>query len=69
MGKLNYSELAFIENALTYFCINETKIMEQNLDVYSDEEIIGFRSSVQELIDKISKIKEGEEGYGILCSR
>ena len=60
MSKLNYSELAFIENALTYFCINETKVMEQNQNIYSDEEILGFRSSVQELINKISKIKEGE---------
>lgn len=60
MEKLNYSELAFIENALTYFCINESKVMEKNQNVYSNEEISGFRSSVQELINKISKIKEGE---------
>lgn len=60
MGNLNYSELAFIENALTYFCINESKLMEQNQNIYTDEEISKFRSSVQELVNKISKIKEGE---------
>lgn len=60
MNKLNYSELVFIENTLTYFCINETKIMKQNQDTYSDEEITKFRSSVQELICKIQKIREGE---------
>lgn len=60
MEKLNYSELAFVENALIYFCINESKVMEQNQQIYSQEEISGFRSSVQELINKISKIKEGE---------
>lgn len=60
MNKLNYSELAFIENALIYFCINESKVMEQNQNIYSEEEIAGFRSSVQDLIYKISKIKEGE---------
>ncbi|MBQ2835847.1 MAG: hypothetical protein IJE68_03335 [Clostridia bacterium] len=60
MKKLNYSELVFIENALTYFCINETKVMEQNQNIYSEEEISGFRSSVQDLINKIIKIKEGE---------
>lgn len=60
MEKLNSSELAFIENALTYFCIKESGLMEQNQDIYSKEEILGFRSSVQELINKISKIREGE---------
>lgn len=60
MKKLNYLELVFIQNALTYFCINETKVMEQNQNIYSEEEISGFRSSVQDLINKIEKIKEGE---------
>lgn len=60
MNKLNYSELSFIENALIYFCDNVVKIMKQNQDSYSDEEILEFRSSVQELIRKISRIKEGE---------
>lgn len=60
MKKLNYSELVFVENALTYFCINESKVMEENLDIYSMEEISGFRSSVQDLINKIVKIREGE---------
>lgn len=69
MEKLNSSELAFIENALTYFCRKESGLMEQNPDIYSKEEISGFRSSVQELINKISKIKEGEEDHGVLCNR
>lgn len=60
MGKLNYSDWVFIENALTYYCIQETRLMEKNLDTYSYEEITEFRSSIKELIDKVSKIKEGE---------
>lgn len=60
MGKLKYTELVFIENALTYFCNKESKVMEQNLDIYSAEEITEFRSSVQDLIKKIVKIREGE---------
>lgn len=57
MGNLSYSDLVFIENALTYFCIQEMKQME---NLYSDKEIEKFRLSVQNLIDKVSKIKEGE---------
>ena len=57
MEKLTYSELAFVQNALTYYCIHETKIMEQ---IYTNEEISKFRLSLQHLINKIEKIKEGE---------
>ena len=60
MNNLNSSELAFIENALTYFCMKESGLMEQNQNIYSKEEISGFRSSVHDLINKIKKIKEGE---------
>ncbi len=57
MEKLTYSELAFVQNALTYYCIHETKIMEK---IYTNEEISKFRLSLQHLINKIEKIKEGE---------
>ena len=57
MEKLTYSDYAFIENALIYYRIHESKIMEQ---IYSNEEISKFRLSVQHLINKIQKIKEGE---------
>ena len=60
MGKLSYSDWVFIENALLYFSIHETRIMEKNQNVYSGEEISLFRSSVQDLIDKVSRIREGE---------
>lgn len=66
MNGLNYSELVFIEDTLTYFSINEMKKMKQNN--YSDEEIVEFRSSIQELIRKIQKIREGEQNHGILCN-
>lgn len=56
-NNLTYSDYLFIQNALIYYCIHEAKIMET---VYSDEEISKFRSSVQELNNKIEKIKEGE---------
>lgn len=55
--KLTYSDYVFIQNALIYYCIHETKMMET---FYSDEEISKFRSSVQELIDKIENLKRGE---------
>ena len=57
MEKLNYSELAFLQNALSYYLIHETKIMEQ---IYTNEEIAKFRLSIQQLNNKIEKIKEGE---------
>ena len=57
MEKLNYSELAFLQNALTYYLNHETKIMKQ---IYTNEEIAKFRISIQELNNKIEKIKEGE---------
>lgn len=55
--KLTYSDYVFIQNALIYYCINETKFMKE---LYSDVEISKFRSSVQELIDKIENFKRGE---------
>lgn len=60
MEKLNYSELVFIENTLTYYCIHEIREMKKYPDIYSDEEITKFRLSVQELINKIQKLEEGE---------
>ena len=60
MKDLKYSELIFIENCLFYFCNKETKIMKQNQNFYSDDEIKDFRSSVMDLIFKIQKIREGE---------
>ena len=60
MGKLGYFDLVFIENALTYYCIQEAKLMEENLNIYSHEEIAEFRSSIKEVIDKIVKLREGE---------
>lgn len=60
MGKLKYCDWVFIENALTYYCIQETRLMEKNPDVYSEEEITDFRSLIKELIDKIKKFREGE---------
>ena len=60
MKKLNYYDLVFIENALTYYCIHEVRIMKENLDIYPDEEITKFRSSIKELIDKVVELREGE---------
>lgn len=57
MEKLTYSDLAFVQNALIYYRIHESKIMEQ---IYTSEEISKFHLSVQHLINKIEKIKEGE---------
>lgn len=55
MVKFSYSELTYIEYALTYFCIHECKNMK---NIYSDDEISGFRSSVQSVIDKIIDLEE-----------
>ena len=60
MEKLNYSELVFVEDVLTYYLIREIREMKQYPDMYSDKEITEFRLSVQELIDKIERIRKGE---------
>lgn len=60
MGKLSYSDLTFIEMALTFYAIHERREMKRYPSVYCDEEIKRFSSSVQDLIDKIRKLEEEE---------
>jgi len=51
----SYSELVFIESALAYYANNESKNMK---GIYTDNEIQKFRSSVQDLINKIVKLEK-----------
>lgn len=68
MGNLNYSDLVFIEQCLTYYSINGIRKMKKYPDIYSDEDIDQFRSSVQEIINKILKLKEGDKTDGIFSN-
>lgn len=61
IGKLNYCDLLFIENCLSFYLRRELKEMEKNRDVISQEEIDKFVDSVKDVMKKVEKIREEEE--------
>ncbi len=72
MGKLSYMDCVFLEQVLMYYSVSGIREMKKNPDIYSDDEILEFRSSVQEITNKIIelkeiKLKEGDKNNGI-CS-
>lgn len=60
MKRLNCSDWFFIENALMYFAIHEIREMKKHPESWSDKDVSEFSASVRKLMDKVSKIKEGE---------
>lgn len=67
MGKLSYMDCVFLEQVLMYYSVSGIREMKKNPDIYSDDEISEFRSSVQEITNKIIELKEGDKNNGI-CS-
>lgn len=55
MKKFNYSDLSFIESALTFYVSRMTCEMR---GTYSDDDIGKFESSVYDVIKKVIKLKE-----------
>lgn len=55
MKKFNYSDLSFIESALTFYVSRMTREMR---GTYSDDDIGKFESSVYDVIKKVIKLKE-----------